>query len=208
MFFLCSPPLVTTLCRSFHLSLCWAGREVGLLASFLGCLSYRLPFSFLDHGSCGIPTLPGLGVQASWSDRSSSPTPSSPPLFRTQAFRCDRTPDRLSFPRAPPAGTDAPGGRRWGWVTKSSVARRGGSESDSLDPPDASCAGRALLVSKRPSFGPAVRRPVTSAPTWRPCGSCPDSWLATPGLRESPSVPCIESVGMRSRLGPRTDWVY
>jgi hypothetical protein len=92
-------------------------------------------------------------------------------------------------------------GAAWVELLKSSVTRRDGSESDSLDPPDASCAGRALLVSKLPSSGPAARRPVISAPTWRPCGSCPDPRLAAPGLRESPSVPCIESVGMRSRFG-------
>jgi hypothetical protein len=57
------------------------------------------------------------------------------------------------------------------------------------------------LFSKLPSSGPAARRPVISAPTWWPCGSCPDPRLAAPGFRESPSVPCIESVGMRSRFG-------
>ena len=76
----------------------------------------HLPFSFLEHDSCGIPTFPGLLALTSWSDHSSSPAPPTPPLFRTQAFRCDRTPGRLPSPRAPPVGTDVPGGRRLGQV--------------------------------------------------------------------------------------------
>ena len=94
--------------------------------------------------------------------------------------------------------------RAW-WVPlgsdchKSSVARRDGTECGSLDPPDISCAGRALLVSKRPCSGPAVRGPVVPAPPWRPCCSCPAPLLAVLGFRESPSVPCVESVGMHSQ---------
>ena len=39
--------------------------------------------------------------------------------FPTQAFRGDRTPDRLSFPRSPPAGTRVPGGCRLGRIATS-----------------------------------------------------------------------------------------
>ena len=162
----------------------------------------HLPISFLEHDSCGFPTFPGPLALTSWSDCSSSLVPPRLLLFSEL---------RHSVATGLRAGSPPRGRHLWAlmclvgaaWVRllEPSVTRRSGSESDSLVPPDASSAVRALLVSKLPSSGPAVRRPVISAPTWRPCGCCPDSRLAASGLREFPSVPCIESVRLRSRFG-------
>ena len=43
-------------------------------------------------------------------------------------------------------------GAAWVELLKSSVTHRDGSESDSLDPPDTSCAGRALPVFQATKF--------------------------------------------------------
>ena len=104
------------------------------LLSWISFVSH--PLSFLDRGSCGIPTPSGLGVAICCSDCGLPPAQSlllfSELRYSVATGLWTGSPSRGCHLRARTCLVNA----AWVGSLKSSVTHRDGSESDSLDPPD------------------------------------------------------------------------